>query len=298
MYWSIVQRLDHDTKVPSELKKKDLTFHKGRIQVQYLWDPHLNGSSLIAHVENYHRGIKGRPLLTVVGAGNWYASRGKVDEHTSAVKGLAANPYSNTSLQTLSVGSGDAFTYKDGPGDLLLFVPAEEPFIANQSRSEPTPYQKLNANLEALAAENDIELISSFTEMLRGKGDLYKDKGTRTKHKVSQRRVDILLNLRCNANIGAKGRFPNKATCCGVWRGPNLFQRVFLVLGLAVLPTIVVMDFRVPFVSDPARPVMRALSAFTAAISLQYLADRTHVYEQVARLPLVKSNLVRYRRMQ
>lgn len=276
LYFQVGRRLDRDIQIPNN-RRQDLHLTKDNIELQFFYDPYLNGSGLIDTVASYHNGGTDRPLLTVVGAGNTYAEKAMAEDYALTIQSLAS------SAGTSKIGQD--FTYDQGPGDLLLWTPADEPLRQDSSDNF---HRIVNDRLADTVSAN---VLWSFRDMIAGRKDLYKDDGVRVQDEVIRRRVDVLLNLRCNAQVGRKGNFPNRAVCCGVWRGPNWVQMSFLLLGLAILPLVVLTDFKLGFLSDTSRPVLRAFCFFTVAVSLQWIADRTHIFDQGTRLDLVKSNL-------
>ncbi|KAI5366198.1 Putative vacuolar protein sorting-associated protein Vps41/Vps8 [Septoria linicola] len=279
LYFQLGRRLDHDIQVPGN-RKQDLRLTKDNVEVQFFYDPYLNGSGFLETTAAYRDG-KYRPLLTIVGAANAHVEHAMTGEYVMMAKTLAA------STQVSHVGQ--RFTYDQGPGDLLLFTPAEEPYTDHpDTDASSEPYRKLNDKLLEVA---DSSFLRSFRHMVSGRRDLYKEEGLRVTNEVIKQRVDLLLNLRCNAAVGSRGHFPNRAICCGVWRRPNWFQTIFLMLGLAVLPSIVLVDIKLALLSERSRPVVRAFCAFMSAVSLQWITDRTHIFDQATRLDLFKPNL-------
>ncbi|PPJ60767.1 hypothetical protein CBER1_02332 [Cercospora berteroae] len=217
-------------------------------------------------------------MLAVIGAGNAYAERGMAEGYAAMIGELAST------YQT-SPAKG-VFTHKQGPGDLVLFTPAEEPYNDDTMRDEP--FRELNTKLEAL---EHVNILWSFRDMVSGRQDLYKSDGPRVADKIIKERVDLLLNLRCNAKVGSKMNSHNNAICCGAWRGPNWIQIALLLLGFAILPLATLIDFKLQLLSDSARPVLRAFCALTAVLASSWIADRTHIFEHATRLGLVKPTL-------
>ncbi|KAF2217762.1 hypothetical protein CERZMDRAFT_104315 [Cercospora zeae-maydis SCOH1-5] len=276
LFFQLARRLEHGIEVPND-RRQDLHITKDNVEVQYFYDPYLNGTATT-------KGITDRdqhgdsPLLVVLGAGNTHAEQDMAEQYAATIGNLGSTSRASH--------AGRRFTYDDGPGNLVLFAPAEEPY--SEDSTHAGPYRQLNARLETLSHAN---ILWSFRDMVSGRKDLYKAEGPRVANTVIQKRVDLLLNLRCNAIVGRATKSINKAICCGSWRGPNWVQTSFLLLGFAILPLATLADFRLQILSDAARPVLRAFCAFSAAVSFSWIADRTHIFEQATRLALVKSNL-------
>ncbi|PIA93681.1 putative O-acetyltransferase CAS1 [Cercospora beticola] len=277
LYFQLGRRLKHDIEVPDD-REQDLSISKDNITVQYFYDPQLNRISLIDSFASEHEQERRPPLLAVVGAGNTYAERGMAERY-AAIVGELASKYQTSPAKGL-------FTHERGPGDLVLFTPAEEPYNNGSTKNEP--FHELNTKLEAL---EHVNILWSFRDMVSGRQDLYKADGPRVADKIIKKRVDLLLNFRCNAKVGSKMNSNNNAICCGAWRGPNWIQIALLLLGFAILPLVTIVDFKLQLLSDSARPVMRAFCALTAVLASSWIADRTHIFEHGTRLGLVKPTL-------
>ena len=225
----------------------------------------------------------------VVGTGRWHAANDAVEEFAGAIDRVAGIAHSSDTRINLG---NMPLSGRDGPGDLLLFAPLQQPH-SNHPETDPklASYRQINAHLQQRYDEGAIDVAWAFLQMTEGRRDKLIKDGPAIKDEVSRKQAEVILALRCNAKIAAKGHFPNTRTCCANWRTPNWVQTSFLTLALAVLPSLVMLDLIRPVFSDNARPVLRAFSGFTAMIALQYASDRTHLLEQVKRLDLVDHNL-------
>ncbi|EME44141.1 hypothetical protein DOTSEDRAFT_71832 [Dothistroma septosporum NZE10] len=294
IYWGIVQRLDSDLHIPEvrEQLGKDLHFSKDNIEVEFIWDPYLNGTKVIHRVEDLRDGKSIKPMMTLVGAGRSFVDRGEGALYAKAVERLASIAYSSGNFPRKAAGSRDVFTARDGPGDLLLFAPAETPFNHDGNKPDLAPIEEANFALSSAAEANDaISIMWSFSNMTEPRKKLYANDGINVSGEVSRRRADVLLNLRCNARVGRYDGFIHKGICCGVWKR-NWIQTGFLTNAFVILPLAVLADLRFSYLSDSQRSVVRAICAVASIVALQYVADRTHVFEQVQRLPLQLSNLL------
>jgi hypothetical protein len=287
-YWAMVQKLDRNVR-PEHRPKQNLHWSSDQIEIESIWDPHLNGSELYQALDAYREQTSEAPALIVVGVGHWYAENNATKNFVATMEEIASASGSATRRRRTGL---ESFTDRDGPGDLLLFSPVQEPYHDASTTNPELASQTLNARLRALADEEGINVLSSFNKMTVGRKDKYLNDEWTVQWEVLQRRVDVLLGLRCNAKAAQRGHFPFTRICCANWRQPNWIQLSFLVLALGVLPALVLLDHVLPIFSSESRTVLRALSAFSAIISLQYVADRTHVFEQVKRLELVLPNLL------
>ncbi|KAM3419742.1 putative O-acetyltransferase CAS1 [Cercospora zeina] len=274
LYFQFARRLKYDLEVPHD-RRQDLHISKDNVDVQYFYDPYLNGTAVTNGIAD-HGQDGDSPFLVVLGAGNTHAEQDMAEQYAATIGRLASTSQVSH--------AGRDFMHDQEP--LVLFAPAEESY--SDDSTQDGRYRQLNSRMESLS---DASILWSFRDMVSGRKDLYKAEGPRVANTVIQKRVDLLLNLRCNAKVGSETKGINKAICCGTWRGPNWVQITFLLLGLAILPLATIADFKLQILSDAARPVLRAFCAFTAAVSFSWIADRTRTFEQATRLALVKSNL-------
>lgn len=285
LYWDLRRKLDKDSLYqPAD---HDSSVVDNGSEVEFIWDPSLNRSELFEYVQAFHSAEKHRPTILVIGSPRELAERGALDEYAEKLDSLlnlfkASKSFANPGFQD--------FDTHNGPGDLLLFAPVQEPFTPQDASGAPG-YREMNNYLRQRAQARDLDVLWSFDRMTAGREDTYLDNNITPTSDIVSRRVDLLISLRCTARFSQARSFPNQRTCCGTWRHRNWIQTSFLALGLAILPATVALDYIRPVLSEQNRPVVRAFSAFTAAISLQYLADRTHVFAQVQRLQLVSTNL-------
>jgi hypothetical protein len=288
LFWSIALAVDGRVKRQGPVESS-LRYSNPKLELRYLYDPFLNSSELLSTLEAYRDEKPDSPSIMVVGTGRWHAANDAAEEFAGAidrVAGIAHSPDTRVSLGERPLSG------LDGPGNLLLFAPLQQPYSDHPTTdSKLTTYRQINEHLQQRYDEGAIDVMLAFTQMTEGRRDKLIKGGPAVIDAVSRKQAEIILALRCNAKLAAKGNFPNTRTCCASWRQPNWIQTGFLLLALGVLPSIVVLDLIRPVFIDKARPVLRAFSGFTAMIALQYAADRTHLFEQVKRLDLVDHNL-------
>lgn len=290
LYWALAERLGYGSKWPS-FESKDQSFDQDHVQLRYFYDPFLNGSGLLSRIEPYRFAKEDRPMLMVVGAADYAMSPNERKAYVSTVTGLASTAYGVGARNSL----GSSISSTNGPGDLLLFMPPHKPspFRADHAVHDGKLelHDELDDRLRELSNDNVLDVLWSFATMMEGRRDLYRDDDPFVNPEVWHRRVDILLNLRCNSKRASTGAFPNLATCCSNWRRANMVQTTFLVVSSALLPAVILVDLKFKFLSETARPVVRAFGSFAAIITLQYISDRTHIFKQVARTRLNTFNL-------
>ncbi|KAK4549729.1 hypothetical protein LTR36_005030 [Oleoguttula mirabilis] len=278
-----------DGNLNPNLAEIDLHYSNDEATLEYLWDPFLNGTGLHKNLAAYRDGKKDAPMLIVIGGGQWHVENHAIEHFASALDGIVST--AQIAGRQPDVGFR-GLTKSDGPGDLVLFAPVQEPYSADpDAATELAGYYELNAHLNKLADEKSINVLWSFGHMTAARQDQYVDNTINVQGEVLRQRSDVLLNLRCNAKSAATRRFPNVQSCCGTWAGPNWIQTGFLTLGLAVLPAVILLDYLRPLLRPEDRIITQAFCAFTSTVSLMYITDRTHIFEQVQRLPLISTNL-------
>ena len=285
LYWALRLKIDPETEVRPA--NHDSHHSSDGLDIEFLWDPYFNRSESIEYVQAFDVGEATKPTIAVIGSPQELAERGDLHEYKARLDSMVKP--SNSGLSLANVGFSH-FDTKNGPGDLLLFAPLQEPLEGQDSDSSGI-HREMNDQLRTQAERYGLDVLWSFDRTTAGRKDKYLDDGITPHPDVVRRRADLLISLRCTAKFSQDRGFQNPRSCCGTWRQRNWVQTSFLVLGLAVLPITVALDYLRPTLREQDRPVVRALSAFTAMISLQYIADRTHIFEQVPRLRLVNSNL-------
>lgn len=288
LFWSIVVAIDGNQKRQGPVET-DLHYNNTKLDLHYIYDPTLESPKLLTELESRRDRTPESPSLVVIGAGRWHAANGIVQEFFGAVDRVASVGHSPNTRSSIGQKS---LSGKEGPGDLLLFAPVQGPYSEDpESDPELADYREMNAYLKEGSDNGAIDVLWTFLQMTEGRKDKLIGNGPAVQDEVSRQQAAVILGLRCNAKLAARGDFPNKRTCCANWRTPNWVQLSFLTLALGLLPMVVLFDVMRPILSDIARPAARALSGFTAAIALQYASDRTHLFEQVKRLDLVDHNL-------
>lgn len=208
LYYGFMKRFDSKLEVPA-FEAKDLKWEKDNLQLHYTFDPHLNGTTLHDTIESIRDDTSERPLMTIIGAGNYAITNGSVDNYALTVRSLASVAHAKTSHSKI----GSYISHEEGPGDLLLFAPAQEPYIEPLTMTaDIIPYRKLNGQLDQLANAGLIDVPTSFTAMTTGHREMYVNDQLGLKDTVYQRRAEVLYNLRCNANVASTGAFPNKVS--------------------------------------------------------------------------------------
>lgn len=241
--------------------------------MSFLFDPYLNGSSLIRAAEAFRDETPDSPMLLVVGAADHASDSDASEAYLESVRSLASTAYAHRSYTK----PGSTLNDETGPGDLLLFAPAEQSLDEQSSR----PSRELNQKLRKASMDMPFNLLTSFTDMANGQQDFFEPQTIVVKEKFFRARADLLLNLRCNAILVGEGSANTLATCCAKGRRLSLAQLAILFSSSILLPVITLLDARKPFSSDPARMILRIFATFAFVIALVYVVDRSTLFDHV-----------------
>ncbi|EME84654.1 uncharacterized protein MYCFIDRAFT_173604 [Pseudocercospora fijiensis CIRAD86] len=274
IYYHFTQRMttSKNKQIPAP-RERDLHHESGTVSLSFLYDPHLNGSLLMDAVEAFRDQTPESPMLLTIGAANSASESASSQAYLDRVHSIASSAHSRRPYTEL----GSDLDYQHGPGDLLLFAPAEESFDAERSK----PFRELNQKLLEASIDTPFHLISAFTHMTSGPGDYLEPGSLLVKEEVFRTRADLLLNLRCNAIIVGKGHANNVATCCANWRRSNGIQLVAIISLGMFLPALAVLHIRTKLLPSNVRPILYAFASFSIAILLVFIADRSHVFGHV-----------------
>jgi N-acetylneuraminate 9-O-acetyltransferase len=273
LYWAMANKLDHGV-FPTQLGSGNLHFSKDNVDVDFIHDPFINSTDLIDKIHSFRYKDQDAPALVVLGTA--FETGTELDVFDDNLRSIANILPSPDQRHTSSATAGP------GSNNLILFAPAQHQVPSSED---------VNIHLQHGAKEYGLDVLWSFAGMTDHRPASFQDDGRIVRWEVSHQMMDVVLGLRCNADSIRTRSFPNIRTCCGTWAGPNWVQSSILVMGLVLLPAAVGFDYLVPLLSSKARSTVRAGAAFFAMVSLQYCADRTHVFEQVKRLPLHMPNL-------
>ena len=123
LFWSIALAVDGRVKRQGPVES-NLRYSNPNLELQYLYDPFLNGSELLSTLEAYRDEKPDSPSIMVVGTGRWHAANDAVQEFAGAIDRVAGIAHSSDSR--VSFGK-NPLSAEHGPGDLLLFAPLQQP---------------------------------------------------------------------------------------------------------------------------------------------------------------------------
>ncbi|KAL8901795.1 MAG: hypothetical protein Q9192_000377 [Flavoplaca navasiana] len=262
---------------------EDLAFE----DVYFVWDPFLNSSSLRAELlSSFDDNIpedadpsKTAGLITV-GGGLWYARHFRsdwLDHYRDALDYLA--PLLGTDEDRpalyhtpLSTNGG-----KDHP---VYMVPVEVPLYnalspTRASSITPAKISSMNEYLFNLSMTQGIKVSWSHLLMTLERETAYDESGLHVTDDVAVRKVDVLLNARCNAQMTFLQGYPFDKTCCSAYESLHPWKTCFY-LALLSIP-ILINGFRH---YRKANELTKAFTVLSVVLTYCYLADRTQLFDK------------------
>lgn len=229
--------LDEDF-IPSDGSKHEDRVHShSGVKLEFVWDPYLNGTKLKDELQKYDTSRVDtedeKPAIFLVGGGLWHAQNVKPDpmsDWKNMINAITQSIRSNKKSSTYLPGN-----------DLLAIAPVPVPLFSRLSpeKSEKineTELIAMNRHLKRLNRDQGIPILFAYELMTLGLPQAITDDGIHVVESVALLRAQILLNLKCNAQISALKRYPNNGTCCMPYKPPSWQQFFLLTFVLAVLP--------------------------------------------------------------
>lgn len=323
IFWATAKKLDQAAAEKDLLtsdKHGDLSFTTMGVQLEFIWDPFLNSSKLYKELLAYRdtqsatrrdtSNATDSAALILVGAGLWHARHLEVSPlkvFRDAVDAII--PFMNhTNNDAGADASHQHLSGEHGSGNLLLLAPVQVPLYESLSPSRaasivPEKIKPMNEYLQQLSVHQGADVIWSFSRMTNREKFAYEESGLHVVENVANRKADVLLNLRCNADAANHGGYPFDRTCCSNYSRPGWVQWAVLVTGFGLLPLIpfirsggrrdqvtgisrvlltVVLDFtrngRAAML--PSGKHSRALLTFVLAVCYCFYADRTQLFNK------------------
>ncbi|KAI4201635.1 MAG: hypothetical protein LQ350_003114 [Teloschistes chrysophthalmus] len=295
LFWATAKKLNAtaaDEEMREADRHKDLTFEWDGVIVDFIWDPFLNSSSLRREVLPYadfrtHKHDKADQAagLITIGAGLWYAQHFEsdwLDRFRSSVDGL---------VPLLSVKNG-AESATPGPvssmfrsGALHAYLaPVQVPLydVLSPSRAStmtPDKINPMNEYLYNVSQNSGVKVIWSQLLMTRNNEFAYEESGLHVVEGVASRRVDVALNMRCNAELSLKQGYPFDKTCCSAYERTSPSWTWYLVVwsfSLLLLAGLG-MHGKESIRNLLSNELFRAIGTMISVLVYCYVADRTQL---------------------
>ncbi|KAL8645392.1 MAG: hypothetical protein Q9226_007328 [Calogaya cf. arnoldii] len=309
LFWATAKKLNATGATAYGLevdKHGDLSFE----DVHFVWDPFLNSSSLRAELlSSLDDSIPEdadpaeRAGLITVGGGLWYARHFQSDwldrfrDALDHVVPLLGASKSNPSLyHPPSSGKGSKVHH-------VYMTPIQVPLYDSLSPSRastitPTKITSMNEYLFNLSTTKGIKVPWSHSLMTWESQHAYEAGGLHVTEDVAIRKVDVLLNARCNSQMTYRQGYPFNKTCCSAYVSQHPLRTYFFYLALVLLPSLIIgiQIYRTsqptpagglrhygggPSINTlPAIELLRAFTVLTVVLTYCVLADRTQLFEK------------------
>lgn len=257
IFWAMAKKLDPRGAAEKEsvaLKHEDQNFVGAGIAVRFIWDPFLNSSSLdtvlVAYRDNLSSGERpldegDSPAILFIGGGLWHAKHLAVtyiDDFKSSVYHITnfTTPDSSGLNSSPSRSSSKGFRRRPASSDLIAIAPVQIPsngalLPSIQETLSPTRIESLNDCLQQMSPVQGASVPWSYSLMTLHTDSAYDDSGLHTNGDIASRKVDVLLNLRCNEKLMRSENYPMDKTCCARYPPPNFVQLAIISGSLAAL---------------------------------------------------------------
>lgn len=236
-FYGMVALVDSTWHEPTKGKAmhQDAEIITNGVKLQFIWDPYINGSRLAEETKNfYYQRVNNDgelpAALMVVGGGLWHARFTPIEEWKADVDRIVGNA---------SPGLNDGYKKTS---DLFMFAPIPIPLWENLSDIRkatilPPFVNEANAYLQNVQDTRGIDVITSWNKLTEKYPlEAFRRDGLHAGRAANLMRADMLLNLRCNAELSQT--YPFDKTCCTNYPSPNHLQWITLFLILMALPVV------------------------------------------------------------
>lgn len=238
VFWAMARILDPESAASITAEKhSNIDFSSKGVDLEFIWDPYINGSQIHAELADFNaKTINGGtsddiPAIIIIGSGLWYARYVKVNplkEWRDNIDRVAH--YMQSGPRSMDMTHSN----------LIMLAPVAVPAweLLSQSRKDTidkTMVYDMNSYLRQLSAYQGLNVLESWSVMTRRyPNQTFDENGLHANSIVAERQADVLLNLRCNAEIA--DNYSHDKTCCTKYKAPNHLQWSFLTATLIILP--------------------------------------------------------------
>ncbi|KAL9590371.1 MAG: hypothetical protein Q9203_000842 [Teloschistes exilis] len=295
LFWATAKKLNAtaaDEEMRGADRHKDLTFDGEGVMVEFIWDPFLNSSSLrrevLSHADirthKHNKADQAAGLITI-GAGLWYARHFEsdwLDRFRSSVDGLAPLLSVKNGAES-AIPSPISSMIRSGALHAYL-APVQVPLydVLSPSRASSMTPEKINPMNEYLynvSQNSGVKVIWSQLLMTRNHEFAYEESGLHVVESVASRRVDVVLNMRCNAELSLKQGYPFDKTCCSAYERASPSWTWYLVVSSFSLLLLagLGMHSKESIRSLSSNELFRAIVTLIFVSVYCYVADRTQL---------------------
>lgn len=241
-------------------KHADLSFVRDNVFVDFVWDPFLNSSRLHDELEAYRPRTLSTNLssnasqsaaILLVGGGLWDARhnviaplkhfRDSIDKIASTMMNVKSGITPNFESPSPASDGGSENVFLLAPVQVPMYELLSPPRAATIT---PKKIDPMNDYLQQLSEHQGADVLWSYSLMTWRVDYAYEESGIHVVHSVANRKADVLLNLRCNAEAAVSPGYPFDRTCCSAYGRLGWVQWLFLVNFLAVLPLVTLITIR------------------------------------------------------
>ncbi|MCJ1469028.1 hypothetical protein MMC07_007660 [Pseudocyphellaria aurata] len=303
IFWATAKKLDKkaaDEEKRITEKHIDLSFTRAHVTVEFIWDPFLNSSKLQQHLVSHRNSwdlekheLNGNATAAVlmVGGGLWHI------RHTDSTslrdfKASMENVMSSMALgdsRAPNSGSSKRIQARPIARNLVVIAPVQIPLYESlcpavevEGRITPARVDPLNDHLRKISTHKGATVAWSYALMTQNEDSAYRDGGIHVVDAVARQKADVLLNMRCNAELTRVKGYPMDKTCCNRYPGLNWVQAIILIGPLVALPLIILLSIRASkrLIYLPSSKISRAMLVMTLALFYSFYADRTHLFNK------------------
>ncbi|KAL8678026.1 MAG: hypothetical protein Q9186_005595 [Xanthomendoza sp. 1 TL-2023] len=305
LFWATAKKLDKtvaDDQMRGAGKHEDLTFEDKDVTVDFIWDPFLNSSTLRRDLLPYDTSEDADTVetggLITIGGGLWYARHFGSDslDHFRNTLDYVIPLVADQRYTNFSQYSPLSSAQPRNGGHHLYLTPVEIPLynVLSPSRDAtitPDKVNPMNEYLYNLSTTKGVKVPWSYSLMTWGSDLAYDESGLHVIENVATRRVDILLNMRCNAQMTLLRGYPFERTCCSAYEKPQPSRIRFFLPIFFITPVVIgISSYGTLYTkSDPNFDRRRrhristtswAFATLSMVLTYCVLADRTQLFNK------------------
>ncbi|KAL8347090.1 hypothetical protein RB601_003335 [Gaeumannomyces tritici] len=265
----------------------------------FIYDPWLNSTGLAQELGDFRPGpggdSSGSAALLMVGAPGLWAARNGGDDYLDLFqRGIdTVRPYLADPIEPASA-SPDV-SYRDLKNHVLI-APVQVPRYRKLSpaRAEvltPSKIREMNGYLASLPRPASSRVVFAYNQMTRpGTRRAFEDTGLHVREALTERKIDIALNLRCNQGLVRRQPHVNRETCCVSYPTLARGQRLALfILAISALPVAfsLLLALRGASLSRGLSSsdghLRQALGVISVVVLYCYTADRTQLFPKAGK---------------
>ncbi|KAL8715511.1 MAG: hypothetical protein Q9220_000847 [cf. Caloplaca sp. 1 TL-2023] len=217
LFWATAKKINAsgaDGEMREAGRHKDLSFEEDGVTVDFIWDPYLNSSSLRGELLSYlddelqaEKTDIGAGGLVTIGGGLWFARHFESDSlHHFRNSIDYISPLLGSQQGSASTPHAAPLSKINPNGHHIYITPVQIPHyeILSPLRASaimPAKINSMNEHLFNLSMTKRVKVAWSHTLMTWESDSTYEESGLHVIESVATRRVDVLLNMRCNAEM-------------------------------------------------------------------------------------------------